>query len=74
MYVWREGESELGEEGVREGGLSTLSKNMPHAPIELRACAGFSQGYRRGLCGGEERAVAGATAHVQQGIHCCSVQ
>jgi len=27
---------------------------MPHALVELGACAGFSQGYSRGLCG-EER-------------------
>lgn len=27
---------------------------MPHALVELGACAGFSQGYRRGLCGEEQ--------------------
>lgn len=31
-----------------------LSENMPRALVELGACTGFSQGYRRDLCREEQ--------------------
>lgn len=41
---------EVGVGGFGGGGPGTLSENMPHALVELGACTGSAQGYRRGLC------------------------